>query len=135
MHAEKARVSDSSSYVRDIIANTSSSTDQVTIEPDGRWHTNNIGSTTPANNTPGNDTDDDIVEIQDTNPTHAVNQGTPATPDLSSASSAAPRPPNKRPISAVVDLTLSDDEEEPVRPPKRQNMASMSQSQSPYYSF
>ncbi|KAG9829939.1 hypothetical protein KCU63_g14882, partial [Aureobasidium melanogenum] len=127
-------------YVQDILQNTSSSVDQVTIEPDGKWKavdhgddTNNRQKT-QARAAYDNDSDDDIIEIQDTPKKSDTvekiktehNSATPAlaqqTPPVSrEASTVAPRPSAKRPSTAVIDLTLSDDEDEPPRPAKRTN--------------
>ncbi|KAF7189961.1 E3 SUMO-protein ligase pli1, partial [Pseudocercospora fuligena] len=91
--------------------------------------------------------DDDIVEVSDptskSRPTNGVPVGNGSTPSLlsplpgsgfaintpplsSRGPSAAPstasaQQSNKRPASAVIDLTLSDDEDEPPRPAKRQS--------------
>ena len=129
-------------YVQDILQRTSSSVEQVTVEPEGAWHEvkqnddNNRGksqSRAPYDN----DSEDDLVEIPDTRATRikAESQGmTPGiaqqTPPLSSReqsisnasvsrASHGPSGPAKR-QSAVIDLTLSD-EDEPPRPAKRQN--------------
>ncbi|CAD0091666.1 unnamed protein product, partial [Aureobasidium vineae] len=127
-------------YVQDILQNTSSSVDQVTIEPDGQWKAVDHGD--DANSRQkyqvraayDNDSDDDIIEIQDTPKKSEIvgkiktenNSATPAlaqqTPPVSrEASTVAPRPSAKRPSAAVIDLTLSDDEDEPPRPAKRTN--------------
>jgi hypothetical protein len=123
--------------VKEILDSTPDSTEQVTIEPDGRWFTGLKSDSTPAkpaqNHTPaGGDSDDDIVEIADTRPmikreisdrfsgsflaTH--------TPPVSSRASTStplgsgPRTGSKR-TSEIIDLTLDSDEEEPPRPVKR----------------
>jgi len=125
-------------YVQDILQNTSSSVDQVTIEPDGRWKAidhgdeNNSRQKSQARAAYDNDSDDDIIEIDDTpkkpGPADKIkaenSSATPAlaqqTPPISrEASTAAHRPSAKRPSTAVIDLTLSDDEDEPPRPAKR----------------
>jgi len=119
-------------YVQDILRNTSAST-----EPDGKWHAVVQGEDNSGKNGKGlvrapydNDSDDDIIEIQDSRFERVKNEAastTPGiaqqTPPLSSreASTAAPiaaaRSGSKR-TSAVIDLTLSDDDE-PPRPTKR----------------
>jgi E3 SUMO-protein ligase PIAS1 len=127
-------------YVQDILQNTSSSIDQVTIEPDGQWKAIDHGDDTnnrqksQARAAYDNDSDDDIIEIEDTPKKAGTvdkiktehNSATPAlaqqTPPVSrEASTVVPRPSAKRPSTAVIDLTLSDDEDEPPRPAKRTN--------------
>ena len=127
-------------YVQDILDKTSSSVDQVTIEPDGQWkavdHGDDINNRqkSQARAAYDNDSDDDIIEIDDTPKKSGTvdkikaehNSATPAlaqqTPPVSrEASTVAPRPSAKRPSTAVIDLTLSDDEDEPPRPAKRTN--------------
>lgn len=126
-------------YVQDILDKTSRSIEQVTVEPSGDWHEVRTGDAQDgrlqARAAYDNDSDDDIVEIPDTRVGKVkaeAKSATPAllqhTPPLSSRSTpAAPvaRPSNgtnggKR-SQVVVDLTLSDDEDEPPRPAKRQN--------------
>lgn len=129
-----------SRYVRDILKNTPRSFDQVTIEPSGAWSTA-AKTETPGNDRPSvdfdSDDDDELIELREDRVTALKNGGSvsasqPATPAISTPGSssfyrepsAAPssirRPSSKRPASEVVDLTLSDDDEEPVRPVKRQ---------------
>lgn len=121
-------------YVQDILQQTTSSTEQVTIEPDGGWHAVSQGDEAssrgkgPARAAYDNDSDDDdIIEIPDMRLGRVkaeVASATPGfaqqTPPLSSreVSMAAPpvNRPSKRP-SSVIDLTLSDDEA--PRPAKR----------------
>ena len=119
-------------YVNDILNLTPTSVEAVTVEPNGTWHIQSQSDDTGArksNPTPSDDgDDDDLVEIGngsgfqlpkvETLTPHSVR-----TPPLSSREdSTAPsvsRPSasgNKRPRD-VIDLTLSDDEED-VRPPK-----------------
>ncbi|KAL1302504.1 hypothetical protein AAFC00_002893 [Neodothiora populina] len=123
-------------YVQDILQQTSSSTEQVTIEPDGSWHPVVQGDDSAGNRGKGqarasydNDSDDDIIEIQESTTGKVKNEPVAATPGIAQqtpplssreASMATPvtaRPTAKRP-SAVIDLTLSDDDE-PPRPAKR----------------
>ena len=115
---------------------TSRSVDQVTIQPNAKWELNNRKE--PASNSRSNgvasDSDDDIVEI--TKSGNSVRMGAPSAykpalggPSQSRESSGTPKNPgstsSKRPISAVIDLTSSGDEdEEPIRAPKRQFNAS-----------
>lgn len=108
--------------------------EQVTIEPDGRWSQIVQKETPGRNGTHSSDEeDDDLVEIQNMPRLAAIKDEafpTPTsmarTPPYSSreqsSSSAAPRSNNgKRPISQVIDLTFSSDEEDlGQRAPKRQ---------------
>lgn len=130
-------------YVQDILSQTTSSTEQVTIEPDGAWKAVVQGDEAPAGRGKAqsraaydnDDSDDDIIEIQDNftdkvkselkSATPSLPQLAQQTPPLSSreasiSTSANARPTNKRPSAAVIDLTLSDDDE-PPRPAKRTN--------------
>jgi E3 SUMO-protein ligase PIAS1 len=118
-------------YVQNILRSTSKSVDQVTIEPDGTW-TQNAKQASPADMNASDD--EDLVEIKDTR-VSAIKRGNTPTPSLSSTRSpqTASREPStsgttshagtsgKRPISQVIDLTLSDDEDDDQpRAPKRQ---------------
>ncbi|KLJ08905.1 hypothetical protein EMPG_15668 [Blastomyces silverae] len=124
-------------YVDNILRSTPSSLDQVTVDPDGEWHI----SRDDDNLTPGGDPfppthgrDDDLIEIQDSRVVSLKQEPSPAmtlhstppaqTGELSSTPSASrPTPNNKRPASQVIDLTISDDEdEEPPRPTKRPHL-------------
>lgn len=130
-------------YVKDILQNTSKSTESVDVAPDGKWTVIDQGEDDNRSAEPqkraayDNDSDDDVIEIEDTpkrksdttghvkterNLTPVLAQQTP--PISRETSMVAPRSNgtgNKRP-SAVIDLTGSDDEEdEPPRPAKRAN--------------
>lgn len=124
-------------YVDDILKNTSKSTDQVTIQPDGQWELHISDQSSKPNGVAStSDDDDDLVEV--TKSGDSVRMGTPrpyGTPlsakppisrEQSTASSVPPRSAgsisSKRPRPAVIDLTSSGDEdEEPLaRAPKRQ---------------
>lgn len=128
-------------YVRDILTKTSKSLESVTIEPNGRWL---IKATEEENTSQNNrasyeDDDDDEVEISEINLVGTRRIETPKRPTPSTgtpasgsrdASSIGPRGTasisTKRPASAVIDLTLSsdDDDDEPIqRPTKRQSTA------------
>jgi E3 SUMO-protein ligase PIAS1 len=126
-------------YVRDILQHTSSATEQVTIEPDGRWHTQGAQKEAKAD-TPDlsflhdedgvpASADVSIVGAWSTaTPNRSTNSiGTPLTAFSRESSSMPPRSAtsSKRPAAEVIDLTLSDDDDEPIRPPpaKRQNMS------------
>jgi len=131
-------------YVQDILRQTSSSVEQVTIEPAGAWHEVKQGDDKNSGKSQArapydNDSEDDIVEIPDTRTnkikaepqaaTPGIAQQTPPLssrePSISNASvsraSHGPVNTGKR-QSAVIDLTLSDDDE-PPRPAKRQYTA------------
>lgn len=116
-------------YVQEILSSVPRSTEQVTIEPNGRWsHVNeNQTSRNGATSKYDDEDSDDLVEISDYRvaslKTEASN--TPLslarTPPLSSREAStvasAPRTGSKR-ASDVIDLTLSDDDE-PPRPVKK----------------
>lgn len=126
-------------YVQEILHQTPSSIEQVTIEPDGHWsfsgsESNGSASRVKQENGTGageedDEDSDDLVEI--VNPRFkSIKSEAPATPFsllhtpplISREASSAPmgvRAGQKR-KSEVIDLTLSDDDEEPVRPAKRQ---------------
>ena len=98
------------------------------MQPDGTWELrkepelgaklNGVASTS--------DDDDDLIEI--TKSGDSVKMGTPrvygappiGVPSTAQSSSrSTPSTSSKRPASAVIDLTSSGDEEEPIRAPKR----------------
>ncbi|KAL5351816.1 E3 SUMO-protein ligase pli1 [Pseudogymnoascus australis] len=118
---------------------------QVTIEPDGKWSTNTrTPSPSKGNQDFDIEGDDDIIEIKDSKFLSIRNHSTPgtstSTPPTSlysrepSTAMSAPRPSNKRPASSVIDLTLSDEDEEPIsRAPKRQSTATFGTTQVPHY--
>jgi E3 SUMO-protein ligase PIAS1 len=129
-------------YAKDILDNTSESTEQVTIEPDGQWRAQ--GSDEPelkrprySNGASRNilDLDDDDIVPLDDHSSSALSARNTQTPNRSMLSTPAPTSGNgygsnakKRP-SEVIDLTLSDDDDEPiVRAPKRQNFGTSSSS-------
>lgn len=122
-------------YVDEILKSTPKSVDQVTIEPNGKWSQTTLPNPTLSKNdgrAPSSDGEDDLIEIRD--PPQVANVKREATtegsilktPPISSreqsiTSLGLPPPTgNKRSSGAVVDLTLSSDEdEEPTRPTKR----------------
>ena len=128
-----------SRYVNDILKSTPLSVDQVTIEPNGLWSqvSPNEGSSNPKGRSGAHsesDEDDDLIEIQDMPRLAAIKDEAVFTPASmtrtspyssreQSTASAAPRSVNgKRPIGQVIDLTFSSDEEDqPLRAPKRQS--------------
>jgi E3 SUMO-protein ligase PIAS1 len=117
--------------VDDILRSTPRNIEQVTIEPEGQWSKNALPDTPGPSHGSGSmaEDEDDLVEIRDarlasTKQESSFVTATPPnpfatstrTPPLSSreesvASSA--QKANKRPASAVIDLTLSDDDEPP----------------------
>lgn len=109
-------------YVQEILDRAPKGTDQVTIEPDGRWFTEKDKPAAQPNGCHGGDSDEDLVEITDFRlsalKTEATNtpQSLARTPPSRELSSA-PRTGQKR-TSDVIDLTLSDDDE-PARPTKK----------------
>ena len=121
-------------YVKDILAKTSKSQEQVIIEPDGQWRANNGSEDAAPKEEPSYDAsyiddDDDALIISNfggsgktlATPNRSVQRiATPLTVG-SREGSSMPRSGSKRPIAEVIDLTLSDDDE-PAPPPKRQNM-------------
>ncbi|KAF2151134.1 hypothetical protein K461DRAFT_227878 [Myriangium duriaei CBS 260.36] len=124
-------------YVLDILNNTSKSVDQVVIEPEGAWrevnqNEDNQRDRNQARAAYDDDSDDDLVEIRDVKSGASQQNGAGQmsipglsqhmTPPLSSReASVSQNSRNKRP-SAVIDLTMSDDDE-PPRPAKRPTVA------------
>ncbi|EFR03308.1 E3 SUMO-protein ligase pli1 [Nannizzia gypsea CBS 118893] len=121
-------------YVDNILRATPQSVDQVTIEQNGEWsNPNDPPEDLPGSNgiENGDDYDDelDLVEVDSCGvPTlkrefdsqASVYRTTPTPSREASSVASAPRPSTgKRTISQVIDLTGSDDEEEPPRPAKR----------------
>ncbi|KAF2226681.1 putative SUMO ligase SizA [Elsinoe ampelina] len=137
-------------YVMDILQKTSKSVEQVTVEPEGAWseikpeESKANGRDKSQSRAPyDEDSDDDLVEI-DPKGGVAIKkdpaQMTPGlaqhTPPLSSRETSAPQTSAARPNgagskrSAVIDLTLSDDDE-PPRPLKRSAVNSYNTPASP----
>ncbi|AEO69528.1 fdeb5bbb-d0b0-4499-b5dd-56976a7dcda6 [Thermothielavioides terrestris] len=119
-------------YARDILVRTPESVEQVTIEPDGKWSVPGAKKeATPTQEASCVDDDDIVVsEIArtggrtTTTPSLATAPTTHLATPTSVASrdtSAAPRSSSKRPAVEVIDLTLSDDDDEPPRAVKRAN--------------
>ncbi|KAL4871963.1 hypothetical protein BDV12DRAFT_205454 [Aspergillus spectabilis] len=113
-------------YVDDILHSTPLDVEQVLIEPDGQWsNPKDEPALRPGRATPASD-DDELIEIrepgvtpvkQEPLPVLELLQQTPArSREQSSTWSTAT---NKRP-APVIDLTGSDDDDSPIRPPKRQ---------------
>jgi E3 SUMO-protein ligase PIAS1 len=117
-------------YVKDILDSTGKDTEQVIVEPDGQWSTQNAAQpnpSRPSNPTPTSDSDDDLVVVETaqhnsrSNPFQSLTPSSVRTPPMrsredSAAASSVSRS-SKRPRE-VIDLTLSDDDE-PPRPTKR----------------
>lgn len=112
-------------YFDDILNSTPKSVESVTIDSDGRWSV-----AAESLNTPVGDSSDDengfrVVDIEGGRSSRSVGRSSgPSgliTPSSNSRDESLPasRPNNKRPI---IDLTLSDDEDEPPRPVKRNNV-------------
>lgn len=121
-------------YVDDILKSTPRSVDQVTIEPNGKWSqtsASNLAPQEPHERASSSDGEDDLIEIRDPPQLASVKREATTegsilrTPPVSSreqsttSSGIQPATGNKRSSGAVVDLTLSSDEE-PMRPTKRQ---------------
>jgi E3 SUMO-protein ligase PIAS1 len=119
-------------YVDNILKSTSSSVEQVTIEPNGSWHQQRQAETPRRSyKNPTPDNDDDLIEISDdrisslkADARTSMLGGTPPMFSREPSSvSSAPRS-NKRQISQVIDLTGSDDEDE--QPPQKIKRPSIS---------
>lgn len=122
----------------DILKTTSSNIDQVTVEPDGTWSTptdsdvRKLGGMTPTSD------EDDLIEISEPgvpivkqepgHPSIALER-TPAqsqSREASTPSSVMRMSSKKRPISQVIDLTESGDEEdESPGPPRKRPLSNL----------
>ncbi|EHK17724.1 uncharacterized protein TRIVIDRAFT_183126 [Trichoderma virens Gv29-8] len=127
-------------YVKVILENTSKSLETVTIEPNGKWSSKppkEETSSRPNGAALEDDDDDDDVEVSEIiiggrrieTPKHMTPyKETPGSGGADGGS--APRGSThsaKRPTPAVIDLTLSSDDEEPIqRPHKRQHTGTSS---------
>ncbi|KAK3333888.1 PINIT domain-containing protein [Cercophora scortea] len=125
-------------YVREILVETSESVEQVTIEPDGKWAAPGMQRAAKSESHEASFLDDEDFVISEYPRSRNQSNGTPAragtvagligTPTTNSRdSSAMPRSAtsNKRTLPEVIDLTFSDDDDEPpARPMKRQNYGS-----------
>lgn len=124
-------------YVKDILENTPKSLEAVTIETDGQWTMKTEPDESPiprpqgaVGELYGDDEDDDDIEISEISFIPGRSFDSPrrltsmsGTPTSSVSRANGVNGNNKRP-APVIDLTLSsDDEDEPVRPAKRQNSA------------
>lgn len=122
-------------YVDSILKSTSASIEQVTIETDGSWHRQKQAETPrrPYNN-PTPEEDDDLIEITDdkisslkADARSSMPGGTPPMSSREPSSVPSASRSNKRPISEVIDLTISDEEAEepPQKMIKRASMTSL----------
>ncbi|KAH6671601.1 putative SUMO ligase SizA [Plectosphaerella plurivora] len=128
-------------YVRDILAKTPESAEQVTIMPNAEWRMGSAqndkgGAGASSAATLDGDDDLEISEVsyisggrQLQTPIRSVQStATPTTTGVSRESSSLPRGSgsisNKRPAAVVVDLTLSSDDEEGMVNRKRRSSAS-----------
>lgn len=117
-------------YVLEILNSTSADTEQVTVEPDGKWHkqveTNGESKQSKPSPTDDDD-DDDLIEIGD-DPASFLKFSTPLrTPSVQPPFEKTTTPTtksNKRTRDEVIDLTLSDDDDEPPAKVKRPSMSS-----------
>ncbi|KAL1872781.1 hypothetical protein VTK73DRAFT_1331 [Phialemonium thermophilum] len=118
-------------YVKDILLNTSSSTEQVTIEPNGQWSAKKAekAQSNPEPREASLVEDNDVVETSaisknpmstPTRPASSLTTHHDGSGDIYSAQRLGSTS-SKRPAREVIDLTLSDDEELVHRPAKRQN--------------
>ena len=119
-------------YVSEILKTTSSAVEQVEIEPDGKWSiVAPSDKLSRPDGTHSSSDDDDLIEIQDSSRTGALKAEAPGmtssilrTPPFSSReasinSNTVRSSGAKRTHSSVIDLTLSSDDEQPSRDPKR----------------
>lgn len=116
-------------YVEDILQNTSQSTEQVTIEPDGTWKTEEFRkpSGTLHKKVPELEINDALDLDNHPHSSALKNPSAFATPTPSSReASRAPSKStsSKRPADDVIDLTGSDDEKPVLKQPKRQSFGS-----------
>lgn len=114
-------------YFLDILIKTPKSVESVTIDVDGRWSVAVEASNSPMPDSEDEyDERDDIIEISDSRVSRIKGETTPSSVSPIARSSrelsSIPRGgSSKRPISHVIDLTLSDDDDDPPRPAKRIN--------------
>lgn len=123
-------------YAREILEQTSESEEQVTIEPDGSWRPQNSDSGMRSNGYSNHsakvEDDDDLLVMSapsyngftDSFGTPIRQLTTDTTPTGGSREPVpVPRSGGAKRTAAVIDLTLSSDDDEPVaRPAKRQNL-------------
>lgn len=122
-------------YVREILTSTDESVEQVTIDPFGKWSVPGAKSEEKTQQSYASYIDDDDLIISSFRGSSAFSNATPnrtlgtsasvsTTPNTGTShnGSAAPRSTAKRPAPEVIDLTLSDDEDDPYPPAKRVNI-------------
>lgn len=127
-------------YILDILSSTGKDVEQVTVEPDGRWHLDSNNTPAPtnrkrkANATPDSDDDNELIMLGDSPPIMngtalngqtltPMSVRTPPINGRESSVATSHRSTSKRPRQdthkEVIDLTLSDDdddEEQDARP-------------------
>ncbi|KAK3374974.1 PINIT domain-containing protein [Podospora didyma] len=124
-------------YVREILVETSDSVEQVTIEPDGKWAVPGVRKEERKGSQETSFVDDDdlVVSEASNNNTYRTSTVTPSrgtgpasllgtpsnTTNTSRDTQSVSRSGSKRPLPEVIDLTFSDDDDEPARPVKRAN--------------
>jgi E3 SUMO-protein ligase PIAS1 len=129
-------------YVKDILDRTRDSTEQVTIEPDGQWRTEAHEEPEPKRPRISGASlgsvrldDDDVISLEDDfGVVSSRNTQTPSrsmlgtrTPSVSRAGMNGSSTPNgaagssRKRTAEVIDLTLSDSEDDAPPPTKRQN--------------
>ncbi|KAK7531394.1 MIZ zinc finger protein [Phyllosticta citribraziliensis] len=119
-------------YMQDILDNTSSDVDQARIYPDGTWTPGDGDKNEPKGNgakQPVDEDDDDLVEISprqmsvkkeaSATPMNSANTPPVSSREPSSVSAVAPTSSHGKRKHEVVDLTLSDSDEDVRRPAKR----------------
>jgi E3 SUMO-protein ligase PIAS1 len=137
-------------YFQEILDKTPATTEKVDIEPNGQWKVikdendddeETAGTSYKRGRASYDDDFEDIVELDQpeskkingmkresfhsqSSPFGGASLTSLTTPPVPSREASAPQSANKRPQSAVIDLTLSDDDEDdqPPRPAKRQHV-------------
>jgi len=116
--------------VEDILRQVPPSADSVIVDPTGNWQVPAKESVSPPPSENSDNEDDIIVlkEDQPFKPRAVIPDMGVTTPVSRETSTAYPRASSsKRPVSSVIDLTLSDDEDaSPLPPPKRHQSTSSS---------
>jgi E3 SUMO-protein ligase PIAS1 len=111
-------------YFEDILESTPRTVESVTIDADGQWSVAVEASNSPmpesSDDEGGGNVKREIVDLEDGLPERSfpLSLTTPVTPNIREESVPAGRLSTKRPVSQIIDLTLSDDDE-PPRPTKR----------------
>lgn len=121
--------------MQEILNKTSTSLEQITIDPKGGWEVapSNRPQSTPDRRLPSVlDVDDLVIADVSFGQGHdiatpsraAATLGTPRT--TTSRESSIPRAAGTKRSADVIDLTLSDDDEPPLRPPPKRTHLSTS---------